>query len=339
MSGGPPSDPASRLLRLLGGKWVAAALSAAAELGVVDALLEAPASAGELAARIEAEPAMLGRLLGVLAAEGLVIADPRTGVFSVTELGAPLRKGALGELASFSGAPFAWDPWSRLAEGIRRGEAPFTQRHGAALFDYLDAHPEDAAVYHHAVDSFTRLEAAALAEAYDLSGAHRIVDVGGGRGAMLAELLRRHPALRGVLFDREAAARVAEEAFKEAGLSERAELVVGDFFESVPEGADVYVVKHVLHNWADDEATRLLSNVAAAMREGGRVLVVEGAMLPLGYPDQTRLLDLEMLTLLGHGRERSKPELRALFARSGLRLVSSHPLVGPARLWVTERAR
>src|SRR5690606_26352619 len=141
---------------------------------------------------------------------------------------------------------------------------------------------------------FTRLEAIALAETFDFEGVERLVDVGGGRGTLLVEVLLRHPHVRGVLLEREAVAASAARHLAQAGLDGRAEVVVGNFLEGVPRGADVYVIKHVLHNWPDEEATRILSHCREAIAPGGSVLVVEGLMLPPTYRDATRLLDLEM---------------------------------------------
>lgn len=337
MSPGSSDDPTTHVLKLLGGKWVSAAVSAAATLGVFDALLEEPRTASALARGLGCDEAMLGRLLGVLRAERLLEADAE-GVLTVTELGKPLERGALGELAVFSGAPFSWNPWSLLPDAIRAGGAAFALHHGEGLFDRLEQRPDEADVYHRAVDAFTRLEAIALAESFDFEGVRRLVDVGGGRGTLLVEVLRRHPHARGVLLEREAVAEEARKVFSREALSERAEVVIGSFLEGVPEGADLYVVKHVLHNWPDEDAVRILRNCRDALAPDGRVLVVEGLMLPPAYRDATRLLDLEMMTLLGPGRERTKPEFRRLLREAGLTLESSRDLAGTTRLLVTRPA-
>jgi SAM-dependent methyltransferase len=336
VSAGPPDDPNTHVLKLLGGKWVSAAISAAASLGVFDALLDEPRTAERLAPALECDPPMLTRLVGVLVAEGLLAMDA-ADVISVTELGRPLRRGALGELAVFSSAPFSWNPWSLLAPAIRTGATAFELLHGASLFDYLESRPEQAEIYHRAVDAFTRLEAIALAETYDFAGVKSLVDVGGGRGTLLVEVLKRHPNMHGVLLEREAVAAAAERVFADEGLKDRTEVVVGSFLENVPRGADVYVIKHVLHNWPDDEAIGILARCRDALAPGGRVLVVEGLMLPPAYRDATRLLDLEMMTLLGPARERTKPEFRKLLREAGLKLESSHDLAGTTRLLVTAK--
>jgi precorrin-6B methylase 2 len=331
------ADLQRRLLELLAGKWVTAAVAAAAELGLADVLHEAPLAPAALAAAVGCDEAALLRLLRVLCSEGLVELD-RRGRYALTELGATLRQDQLRELARFVGAPFMWTPWAELAGAVRTGRAAFETSFGASLFEYLDAHPPAAALYHRAVDAFTRRQAEAMIDAYDFSTTQTVVDVGGGLGTLLCELSERWPQLRCVLYDRAKVIEQARAGFANGPLAQRIETLAGDFFERVPEGADAYVVKHVLHNWGDDEAIRLLRNCAQAMQPNGRVLIVESVLLPGNLRDQTRLFDLEMLVLCGAGRERSKPEYRRLLARSGLCLRSSCDLAGTARLLVAARA-
>jgi precorrin-6B methylase 2/DNA-binding HxlR family transcriptional regulator len=329
-----PNDPEQQLLQLLGGKWVAAAVSAAAELGLADTLAAGALDAGQLAHRLGCEPGALLRLLRVLNGEGLLELDA-DGRYALTPLGATLREGQLRDLARFVGAPFMWSLWSALPHALRGGASAFERTQGAPLFAYLDDHPEEARLYHAAVDAFTRREARALADSFEFAEVDKVVDVGGGLGTLLIELGARCPALRCVLFDRENV--VAQARAGEAGerLGTRLEAIAGDFFLGVPPGADAYVLKHVLHNWADEHAQQLLAHCRAGLRPGGHVLVIEGLVLPGNRRDATRLLDLEMLALCGGGRERSKPEFRALFKQAGLKLVSSTDLAGTSRLLVT----
>jgi trans-aconitate methyltransferase len=199
------------------------------------------------------------------------------------------------------------------------------------LFEHLDRTPADAALYHRAVDAFTRRQARVLCDAYDFSKSRCVVDVGGGLGTVLSELSARFPALRCVLYDREAVVAQARPL-----LGPNIEAVAGDFFHSVPQPADAYVVKHVLHNWDDDAAVQLLGLCARGLAPGGQVLIVESILLPGNVRDATRLLDLEMFVLCGPGRERSKPEFRRLLQRAELKLVSTRDLAGGARLLVAE---
>ncbi len=323
------------LLKLLGGKWISAALSAAAQLGLHDTLDERPSTEAELATELSCDRSALGRLLGVLAAEGLVDTDDDDR-FHNTALGAQLRSNALGPLAEYVGAPFSWAPWLRLTDAVRTGKAAFEIEHGQGLFEYLAEHPGEAEIYNAGVDAFTRHDARALANAFDFSDARQVVDVGGGMGTLLIELLRRWPHLHGVLFDTDHVVRAAESRIRDADLQSRCACVPGDFFAEVPAGGDLYIVRHIVHNWGDPQATVILRNCAEALRPGGKVLVVEGIVLPGHRKDTTRLLDLEMMVLSGEGRERTKPQFRKLLSAAGLRLATTVPLASTARLIIAE---
>jgi ubiquinone/menaquinone biosynthesis C-methylase UbiE len=255
----------------------------------------------------------------VLVGEGLLSFEGADEVVA-TPLGEQLQRDKLGTLAEFVGSESQWSPWVHLEHSVRTGQSAFEHRHGESLFTYLEHHARDAELYDTAVDAFTRQQARALAETSVLDAASVVVDVGGGRGTFLMELLLRHESLRGILFDKPNVVTPVSARFAQAGLSERVRLEGGDFHLGVPAGADCYVVKHVLHNWDDEQALGILRHCAKAVAPAGQVLVVEGLALPGNLRDGTRLMDLEMLVLTGGGRERSKPEFRRLFAAAGLRL-------------------
>ncbi len=337
MTRGAPDDapdPEGILLRMLGGKWLAAAISAAASLGLIDALIEKPLSLEELALRIDCQPDALRRLMRVLAGEKLVTLNA-AHAYEPTELGALLRRGELGDLARFVGSPAGWDPWSRLTDSVRTGRSAFEACHGQGLFDHLDDHRDEADVYHDAIDAFCRREARALASAYDFSQATRVLDVGGGQGTLLIEVLSAWKHLSGVLLERPVAVERATLAFTEAGLADRCEGRSGDFFETIPAGADVCVLKHIIHSWDDDTAIALMRRCIDAVEPDGVLLLIEGLLLPEGHQNMTNLLDLEMLVLCGPGHERTKPQMRRLISAAGLRIVQSAPLADGTRLFVT----
>jgi ubiquinone/menaquinone biosynthesis C-methylase UbiE len=329
-----PSDPASALMRLLAGKWVVQALATAAELELAEAL-ETPKTLDALARTVQCDRGALLRLLRVLVGEGVLVQGPDER-YTLTALGAQLRRDALGSLAQFVGSPSQWTPWTALTHAVRTGSCAFEHVHGRSLFDYLADHPLEAALYDEAVDAFTTAQAIALAEQDVLDGAGLVVDIGGGRGTLLLELLRRRTGLRGILFERPSVLRRARPRFETAGLTERCDFVEGDFLSAVPKGADVYVLKHVLHNWDDARAEAILRRCGEAAAPHGRVLVVESLLLPGNVRDGARLIDLEMLVLTGGGRERSKPEFRQLLAAAGLRLLETRRLVEGTWLIVAE---
>jgi hypothetical protein len=249
-----------------------------------------------------------------------------------------LKTGALRDLARFVASPSQWVPWNQLTQALRSGECAFELSQGEALFEYLQKRPDEARLYDAGIDAFTREQASALAAHSVMDDVECVVDVGGGQGTLLLELLQRRPRLKGILVDRPDVVEAAASRFSAGGVAARAETWGGNFFESLPSGADCYVVKHVVHNWSDDAAERLLRVCAAAMAPHAKLLIVEGILLPGNVRDLTRYLDLEMFVLTGAGRERSKPEFRHLLARSGLRLKATQPLALGAWLLVAERA-
>ena len=329
------SDPTEKLLLLLGGKWLAAAISAAASLGLAEALAGTPMTLECLADQTRCHPDSLRRLMRVLLGEGIVTLNTQHE-YELTKMGELLRPDELGELAMFVGSPFSWDPWSALADSVRTGESSFTKRHGLPLFDYLDHHGKEAALYHAAIDAFSRREARALAEAFDFSGVRRVADIGGGRGTLLLEVLSRWEHLTGVLLERPAAAQQARVAFAKAGIDDRCEARVGNFFDEVPQDVDVCVLMHIIHSWDDTTAIELLRRCRSAVGPQGTLLIVEGLVVPDARRDLTNLLDLEMLVLCGPGRERRKPEMRRLLSAAGLRLTSAVPLTGGVRMLVAK---
>ena len=173
------------------------------------------------------------------------------GTYTLTEMGQFLRPGELAELAMFVGSPFSWDPWSGLADSVRTGESAFTKHFGLPLFEYLDHHADQAQLYHAAIDAFSRREARALAEAIDFSEVRRVADVGRGHGTLLVEVLSKWEHLTGVLLERPAAAEQARLAFALAGIEDRCEARVGDFFTEVPQSVDVCVLMHIIHVQAE----------------------------------------------------------------------------------------
>ncbi len=318
---------------VLGGKGRAQAVSTAAAWQLADRLADGPRTALSLAEEIGCDALALASVLRVCAGLGF-FETARPGEFAVTERGRALRRDELGPMADFVGSHEQWDPWARLRD-MRGDAAAFAIAHGAGLYEWMAQHPAAAARYDAAIDSFTRHEAGALRAAFDFATVQQVVDVGGGRGTLLAEVLDGWPHLRGILFDLpHVVERAAPELCERFGA--RAEVVGGDFFRDVPAGADAYLIKRVLHNWNDERAVALLRRCAQAMALGGRILAIEAVLSPDNRADMAATMDLEMQVLLS-GRVRRKPELRRLFADAGLTIERFEPL--SAGSWLVVAAR
>jgi orsellinic acid C2-O-methyltransferase len=291
-------------------------------LGVPELLGDRLATADRLAAEAGAHPPSLARLLRAGVALGLL--DMDGDEYRLTETGRLLRAGVPGSMRNvvllFAGDP-VWRTWGRLEHSVRTGEPVYRNVVGADPFDYLAEHPDEEAVFNTAMAEGTRASAPAVVAACDLSGARRVVDIGGGNGVLLAALLTANPGLQGVLFDTPAGLRDAERTLTEAGVRDRCEIVPGDFFTSVPERCDAYVLKSVIHDWDDERAVRILRRCREAMSPSSVVYVVDPVVptdpAELARIGTTLMSDLNMLVCTG-GRERTEAEFAALFAAAGL---------------------
>ena len=308
-----------QLSQMIVGSWVTQAIAVAAELAVSDLLAGGPRSAEDLAREAGVHAPSLHRLLRALASAGLFAQDDG-GRFALTGLGRLLAGDAPGskrDLALMAGAEF-YRSWGGLLGAVRTGTPAFEEVFGSPFFSYMGQHPERWRIYDAAMNGVHGAETHPVLDAYDLSAVSRLVDVGGGNGAALAEALRRHPHLEGVLYDLPDVARRAREALAASDVAGRCSVVGGSFFDAVPPGADAYFLRHVLHDWEDEEAAAILRRCAEAMRPDGRVLVVE-TVIPAGdEPCFGKWLDLMMLVV--GGRERTLDQYARVFAAAGLRL-------------------
>jgi hypothetical protein len=332
MSHGGEDPAAAALTRLANGYWAARAVQVAAKLGLADGLRDGPRAPPDLAAATGAHPDALRRLMRALASLGVLASDPE-GRYRLTPMGELLRSDVAGSLRDFVarlGEPEYWGAWGALEHSVTTGRPAFELVFGARLFDHLARHPEAAARFDAGMAGGSARAAAAVVGALgDLSHVGTAVDVGGGRGALLAALLRAHPEMRGVLLELAHVAEAARVALAAAGLAGRCRVEVGDFFAAVPAGGDLYLLQRIVHDWEDADALRLLRTVRTAMPAHARLVLVE-AVVPSGdAPSQAKLLDLNMLVLVG-GRERTEEEYRALLAAAGLTLLRVTPATAAA---------
>jgi hypothetical protein len=305
---------------------MAQAVSAAAELGVADALAAGPRTVEEVAEEVGAHAPTLYRLLRACADIELFEERPDR-VFALTELGDALRTDSpvsLRDFAVWTGLPAERDTWTRLADSVRTGAPVFERVHGTSVWDHIRDRPDVLGVFDRAMTQTSRQIIGSIVAAYDFGGLRTLVDVGGGRGALLSAVLAANPGLRGVLYDQPEVVAESGPVFKEAGVAERATARGGSFFDAVPPGGDAYLLSNIIHDWDDEPSVRILSKVRAVLPADGRVLLVE-AVLPTDRPAlNVKLMDLDMLVLCG-GRQRTEAEFAALLADAGLRLTRIVP--------------
>lgn len=314
-------NESAALLDMIYSFEVSRAICTAAELGIADLLNDGPLTVEELAAATGADSVLLFRLLRALASRG-VFEQRDDGRFALNALSEPLRREAAGgsvyAYARYIGRPFVQRPWEELASTLRTGEPGFERVFGAPMFDYLASNPEASEVFNDAMSSNTSRDSDAVVAAGGFSDRETIVDVAGGHGALIAGILAATPGASGVLFDLPHVISGARERLGFSGVADRCRLVEGDMFSSVPAGADTYILKRTLHDWEDDRAAVILCNCRRAMREDGRVLVVDMVVAPGPDGHVAKFYDLMMMVMLG-GRERTESEFDRLFATAGLR--------------------
>jgi ubiquinone/menaquinone biosynthesis C-methylase UbiE len=261
---------------------------------------------------------MLYRLLRTLASIG-IFAEDGEGRFGLT----PLAETLCGDSGQRAYARLhgreLYQSWGKLLDAMGTGEAAFVEAYGMPAFEYFSSNPERGAVFDKAMTGHHGREADPMLDAYDFSGFNDLVDVGGGNGSLLISILNRHSHMRGVLFDLPRVVERARVSIENASVRERCRLVGGNFLESVPAGANAYLLRHVLHDWRDEDAATILRNCRNAMKSDGKVLVVE-IVVPAGNdPSFAKWMDLMMVTY--GGKERSEKQYRQLFAQAGLQLA------------------
>jgi ubiquinone/menaquinone biosynthesis C-methylase UbiE len=319
--------PAEKLAGMIGGYFLSQAIHVAARLGIADLLRDGPQYARQLAHATGAHARSLHRLLRSLAGFG-IFAEDGAGRFQLTDLAEWLRSDVPGSLRAqaLCVGDTHYAAFGELLYSVETGRPGFVRAFGMPLFDYFAVHHEAARTFDVALVGFRTQATEALLAAYDFSGFTRVVDVGGGTGGQLAAVLARYGSMKGILFDLPHVIAQAGAALDAAGVRDRCELVGGDFFESITDGADVYLLRHILHDWEDKRALRLLQNCRRAMTRPGKLLLVESVIRPGNEPSAGKVLDLVMLALTG-GMERTEPEYRELLEASGFRLVRVVPAV------------
>jgi hypothetical protein len=303
------------------GYRVSQAIHVAAVLGLSDRLAEGPRSAADLAKETGTHTRSLYRLLRALATVGLY--EELDGErFRNTPLGEVLRADEpVAGHAAFIGRPNHWQAWSALLHSVRTGETAFRHVHGQSVWEYRQEHPDESAIFDHAMTSQSRIAGAAVLDAYDFGRFSTVVDVGGGRGAFLAAVLNRCPDLRGILFDQPHVVAGAADHLRAAGVGDRCQVIAGDFLDSVPAGADAYILKHVIHDWRDDDAVAILAACHASI-DGSATLQLIERVIPGSNEDgfDATFSDLNMLVSPG-GQERTAAEYATLLAAGGFQLT------------------
>ena len=311
-------SPRQQLFSLTQGYKTTQALYVAAKLGVADHLRHGPKKADELAKEVEANPKALFRLMRHLAAIGIFTQD-ESGKFGLTPLGELLctdnpesmRYGAI-----FTGEE-NYKAAGNLLHSVRTGETAFNHLYGKGHFDWMAEHADASSTFNKAMAQSLRRQGNPV-ESYDYSGKRVVVDVGGGRGDLIASVLVANPAMEGVLYDLPQGSAEARSVLQAKGVEDRCHIKTGSFFDSIPSGGDVYVLSRILHDWPDDKAATILANCRKAIKDDGTLLIRDNVLSDGDVQGST--LDVTMLIMTG-GEERTESEWKNLLQSAGFALT------------------
>jgi hypothetical protein len=337
------SEAAATLRGLANGLRVSQALYVVAELRVADHLSERPLSSSELAATTGADAAALGRIMRALCVLG-VFSELASGRFSLTAVGRLLRSDVPNSWRAgvlFMTGPVRWRCWSQLLETVKTGGNASERVLGRQLFEFYAADPAESKIHDDAMRSFAASQSAAIVAGIDLSRARLVIDVGGGTGEFLAAILAAHPGLRGVLFDLPNVVDHAAHVLGARHAVDRCTIERGSFFESVPGGGDVYLLKHVIHDWDDECAADILRCCRRCMPRNARLLLIERKMPEVADCSSSAepfMTDLEMLVMASGGHERTEAEFRDLLGNAGFRHLRTVPTTSPSCVFEAQPA-
>jgi ubiquinone/menaquinone biosynthesis C-methylase UbiE len=320
-------QPADQLMQFATGYMVSSALHGVTALNIPDLLKSGSKSIAELAATTGSNEDALYRVMRALASIG-IFKENTARTFSLTPVSEALcadAQNSMRDMALWLTDPFHFEVYAELGHSIRTGETVPEKIYGLSCFDYLAKDKEVGDRFNNAMTGFSAMVVAAALDEYDFSwlAGKTLVDIAGGHGKVITEILKKHPDVHGVLFDLEHVVAGAKTRIESQGLSARCAVVHGDFFKAVPE-ADAYVMKHIIHDWDDERASLILKNIQRAARPGARVVLFEAVLASGNEPHFAKWIDIEMLVLPG-GRERTEQEYRKLFADAGFKVTKILP--------------
>lgn len=316
--------PRQQMLQMITSYWSATSIHVAAKLRLADHVKNAPQTADTLAMLTGTQPQALYRLLRALSSVGIFEedADSRFGLTPMAECLLDMH-GSQRAVALMMGDEH-YRSWGELLYCVQTGKPGFDHVYGKPIFDWLSEHPEEAKIFDAAMTGFHGPETQAMIEAYDYAGINMLVDVGGGNGTVISAVLKKNPAMNGILYDLPNVIDRAKKNLADAGLASRCETIAGSFFESAPAGGDAYQMRHIIHDWTDEQCHTILTHIRKVIPKSGKLLVIEMVIKPRNEPQPAKWLDLNMLVLPG-GKERTEAEYRVMYAKAGFELTRIVP--------------
>ena len=329
----PQVPPPALMLQIISGFWVSRAVCVIAQLGIPDILKEGDKTTAELAARTDTHAASLFRVLRALASVG-VLEHHADGTFANTPVSETLITDTPGTLRWFAISELGqehYPAWGNLMHSVKTGEIAFDNLFDTDIWSYFQAHPEEAAVFNDSMSGITTQTNEAIIALYDFSPFRKIIDVGGGHGALITAILNNTGNASGILFDAPQVVPGAQKRIESNGLSHRCEIVSGDFFEAVPAGGDAYVLKWIIHDWDDEKSLRILKNIRKEIPLSGKLILIDCVVPESNEPHFSKFIDLNMLVMAG-GKERTEKEFEALLSEAGFKLTRIIPTELPTAI-------
>lgn len=324
-----PIPPPLQMLHIISGFWIARCVYVLAKLGLADLIKDGPKSVDDLAAATHAHAPSLFRVLRALASVGVITQDGRR--FGGTPLSDTLRSDVRGSIRAFAMTELGeehYPAWGELLHSVRTGGIAFDKAFGEPVWEFFAKNPENAQIFNDAMSGLTAQANEALHAVYSFSGINKIMDVGGGHGGLITSILQKNPSMTGILFDSPQVIAGATARIQSSDIADRCELVGGDFFQSLPSGADAVTLKWIIHDWNDEQSVAILKNCHRALPDDGRLILVEAVVPETSEPHFSKFIDLNMLIMTG-GRERTEAEFRKLYEDSGFKLTRVVPTESP----------
>jgi hypothetical protein len=331
------TEDAVSLMQLATAFRASRAIYVATHLGIADLLASEPKSSEQLASATKTHPSSLRRLMRALCAVG-IFREAEPDRFDLAPMGSLLRSDAPGSMrvgVLFLAGDTGWRVWGDLLFSVRTSEAAFDHVLGMQTFDYWASHPKEATIHDEFMANTSAAVAASVLTAYDFSAFRTVCCVGGGTGLLIAEILAGHPKAQGILFDLPHVVAGAREVLESRNVLDRCRTEIGSFFESVPTGAECYLLKYIIHDWDDARAATILANCRKAMQRNSTLLIIDHVLPERLEPVRSIagfMTDLEMLVRTPGGRERTEEQFGALLAGAGFELKRVIPTASPLSL-------
>ena len=310
--------------------WVLAAVRVAAELDIAGILEKGPLSVEQLAERTGTNAEALFRMMRALASEK-IFKLTKDGLYQntrasriLTETKGSLRYTLMQHLGNIN-----WTVFNDLSYSIKTGKSAFSRVYGMKIYDYLSEHPAESTLFDHSMTNLSEISIEPILSAYDFRDYKVIVDIGGGEGLLLSSILYKHKNSKGILFDLPEGLTNSEEIFSKFGVKERIQVVHGNFFKEAPSGADVYILKNIIHNWNIEDSVTIFTNIRRAMPPHGKILILEMILDESNKAFFGKLIDLQMMVFMEEGKERTLKEFATLLQKAGLRVNKVVPTIAP----------